>query len=80
MDDMEEDVFIPMKHLNTALNGDTVEIQVRKPNGRRPDGKVIKVIKRKAERFLGTTHIFRKYAVVIPDNKYVPIDINVAFG
>ena len=80
MDDMEDDVFIPMKHLNTALNGDTVEIEVRKPNGRRPDGKVIKVIKRKAERFLGTTHIFRKYAVVIPDNKYVPIDINVPFN
>ncbi|MEL6989382.1 MAG: RNB domain-containing ribonuclease, partial [Bacteroidota bacterium] len=52
----------------------------RKSRGRKPDGKVIRVLKRNADRFLGSVHIFRKYAIVIPDNKFVPIDINVAFN
>ena len=78
-DDLESDVFVPIKHLNSALNGDTVEVIVREAKGRRPDGKIVRVVKRQSDRFLGTVHLYRKYAVVIPDNNRIPVDIMVAF-
>ena len=77
-EDLEEDVFVAAKHLNSALNGDIVEIQTWKPRGRRRrEGEVVSVVKRATEHFLGTIHLSGAYGFVIPDKLNMPVDIFV---
>ena len=77
-EDLIDDVYVPSKHVNSALNGDKVEIKVFTPYGRRrPEGEIIKVIERSTEYFIGTLHLSRKYGFVIPDKLNMPVDIYV---
>ncbi len=67
-DDLAQDVFIPARALNTAINGDRVRVVVtRSPRGRRPEGVVSEVIERATEHFIGTIRLSKNYAFVIPD-------------
>ncbi len=78
---LENDVYVPAKSMNHALHGDRVKISVWIPKGRwRPEGKIEKVVERATESFLGTLHISRKYAIVIPDSLKMPMDIYVGLN
>lgn len=67
-DDLEDDVFVIAKNLNTALHGDRVLIRAWVPRGRRrAEGQVVKVLERATEYFLGTIKFFDKFALVRPD-------------
>ncbi|HMO39052.1 MAG TPA: ribonuclease R [Saprospiraceae bacterium] len=67
-ENLDDDVFIQAKNLNTALHGDRVLIRAWVPRGRRrAEGEVVKVVERATEYFLGTIRIFEKYAVMTPD-------------
>ena len=76
--DLEEDVKIEAKFLNTALNGDTVSVALfpeKKGNGQR-NGEVLEILKRKKTRFVGT--IDKKgenYSFLLPDDKKMYTDI-----
>lgn len=71
------DVYISMRNLNTAMNGDTVRIQTWTPRGkRRPEGEVIDVITRAKESFLGVLHLNNKFGLVVTDT-ILPYDIKV---
>ncbi len=77
-DELDQDIYVPAKYINSALHGDRVEVSAyigRK--GRRPEGEVIKVLERATEFFIGTLRLSRKYAIVIPDRLNMPIDIFV---
>lgn len=86
---METDVYVPPKHVNGALNGDTVRVLLFAPAPqrgghwggdkpqRKPEGEVVDVLKRANEFFIGTLRLNRKYALFIPDNPNVPTDIYV---
>ncbi len=51
------DIFVPAKHLSTALDGDTVEVLItRTPKGRNPQGRVLRVIKRARELYVGVVY------------------------
>ncbi|MCB0642421.1 MAG: ribonuclease R, partial [Phaeodactylibacter sp.] len=77
-DGLEEDVFVAAKHLNSALHGDTVEVQTWKPRGRRRfEGEVVSVVQRATEHFLGTIHFSGAFAFVVPDKLNMPVDIFV---
>lgn len=77
-DDLVDDVYVPAKHVNNALSGDKVELSVFTPYGRRkPEGEITKVLERATEYFIGTLHLSRKYAIVIPDKLNMPVDIYV---
>ncbi len=76
-DDLDEDVFVIARNLNTALHGDRVLIRAWVPRGRRrAEGEVIKVLERATEFFLGTIRYFEKYAIVTPDQS-LSLDILV---
>ncbi|MEL7119584.1 MAG: ribonuclease R [Bacteroidota bacterium] len=78
VDDMDNDVFIAPKNMNTALNGDIVRIKVWIPPGRkRPEGEVVEIVERYADSFIGTFHKYKAYAIVVPDSKSLPMDIMV---
>lgn len=71
------DVYISMRNLNTAMNGDTVRIQTWTPRGkRRPEGEVIDVITRAKEAFLGVLYLNNKFGLVVTDT-ILPYDIKV---
>lgn len=75
-DDIEEDVFVSNRNLNTALHGDKVKVRLllgRK--GSRPEGEVIEITERARETFVGTVEVMRQYAFLIPDTKGMPFDL-----
>ncbi len=80
-DSLETDVYIPMRHLNTALHGDRVRVAWWKvPRRKNPEGEVIEVVERATEHFIGTIHFGPRIAVVVPDRMNMPVDIYVPLG
>ena len=74
--DLKEDVYVPAKFLNGALNRDKVSIEVfHMTNRRRPEGQVLEVIKRATEHFIGTVYINKRRIIVAPDGLYNDFDI-----
>ncbi|QSH39431.1 ribonuclease R [Candidatus Kaiserbacteria bacterium] len=71
--DLEDDVYIHNSNLNTALNGDTVEITLLPPSPRdkRSSGKVLKVVERAQYQFVG--QVLKEGSVwkIKPDNQRV---------
>jgi ribonuclease R len=71
-----EDVFIASNNTARSLNGDIVKVHLfpaRK--GRRPEGRVIEIVKRGKELFVGTIKESKNISYFIPDNTNMPIDI-----
>ena len=75
-DEKLDDIFIAANNTNHALHGDLVKVMLfPQRKDRRLEGKVIEVIKRAKENFVGTIQILPKYAIVTPDSHSMPIDI-----
>lgn len=75
-----EDVFIPSKSVNGALNGDTVLINIFKPKTteRRAEGKIVKVLKREKDIIVGIFQKSRNFGFVVPDDKKFDTDIFIS--
>jgi len=71
----DDDVFIPAKHLKTALNGDEVEIETFTHKNRRPEGKVIRVVKRNTTQVMGKLITYKKYGIVSSNSKKSKLDV-----
>lgn len=74
----KEDIAIVQGDLNQALTGDKVLVKLfpRRKN-RRPEGKVIKVIKRKRVKYVGTIQVGSNMSFFIPDDRKIHIDFLV---
>ena len=79
-DDELEDVFIPPKSVNGALNGDKVRISIFKPKegSRKAEAKIVKVIKREKETVVGIFQKSKNFGFVVPDDKRFKTDIFVS--
>ena len=67
-----DDVFIGAHNLNTALNGDVVEVQLfGVSRGKSKEGQVLNIVSRKHIRFVGTYHKSEYYGFMVPDNPKV---------
>jgi len=67
-----KDVYVKTQDLNTALHGDTVTITLfSKKTGANPEGKVIEVLKRARNRFVGKLQLSKSFAFVVPDFKKI---------
>ena len=64
---MEADVYVPERLIGNALDRDQVKVEVIISNKRRPEGKIIEVVKRSLTHVLGTLKTFRHYAIVVPE-------------
>lgn len=75
-----EDVFIPSKSVNGALNGDTVQINIFKPKTkeRRAEGKIVKILKRDKDTVVGIFQKSRSFGFVVPDDKKFDTDIFIS--
>jgi ribonuclease R len=75
-EEMEDDVFIAARNLNTALHGDQVKVLLyARHKGKRPEGEVVEIITRSRATFVGTIELTKQFAFLIPDNKNMPFDL-----
>lgn len=78
MDDIEEDIYVPAKYTGGAMHKDIVQVDIipgRK--GRKPEGRVVVVVKRALEQVIGTLKLYKKFAVLVPDRMNIQFDIIV---
>lgn len=79
----EEDVFISEAHCSNAFPGDTVKVHLTGQgghHGRRKEGEIIQVIRRKTETIVGTFSRNKNVTFVIPDNSRLNKDIYIPKG
>ncbi|AFJ90785.1 ribonuclease R [Blattabacterium sp. (Blaberus giganteus)] len=69
----QKDVFIPKNKTNRALEGDLVEIKFYMKKGIKMEGEVLKIIKRKTNKFIGILKIHNNYGIVYNTNIHVNI-------
>jgi ribonuclease R len=75
-DEIDDDVFVSARNLNTALHGDKVKVRLfAKRKGARPEGEVVEIIERWRTYFVGTVEIMPNFAFLIPDNRNMPFDL-----
>lgn len=75
-DEKQEDIWVSKEDLLGAFDNDRVKVLL-KPSGRgrKPEGKVIEIVSRHRDEFVGRLEIATRYAFVIPDFKKMFHDI-----
>ena len=78
-EEYEDDIWVKTADLKSALDGDTVAVQLKEgsKHGKKPEGRVVDIVARKKQEFVGRIEIMPRYAFVVPDNRKVHIDIFV---
>lgn len=67
--DFPEDVYVPSKNLAGAMHKDIVRIEVdASSRRRRPEGKVVEIVRRSLTKIIGTLRTFERYAIVYPES------------
>jgi len=73
--DTDEDIFVSSNNTGNSFNGDTVKVQLFPKRGRhKNEGKVVEVLKRATELFVGKIEISKNFAFLIPDKTKAPND------
>jgi len=73
----EKDIIVKHDHLNTALNGDEVKVEVRgfADGNKRLEGHIVAVVRRKQSEFNGKVQVHPNFAFLIPDSEKMTADI-----
>lgn len=81
VEELTDDIFVPNHKLNRALHGDIVEVAVKqKGKGRKLEGKVVGIIERTKDTYVGLLEKHKTFAFVRPTESkmytdvFVPID------
>ena len=79
VEDDEQDIFIPSKYVNSAIDGDTVRVKIYKPkeNEKKAEGKIEKIIQREIKEVIGIFQSSKNFGFVVPDDKKIGTDIFV---
>lgn len=73
-----KDIFVPEKYLSTAFDGDTVEVELLpKQRGKNVEGKIISIVERHKDEFVGTLKKNKSHYFVIPDDKEIHVDFYI---
>ncbi len=79
IDDIQKDPVIPFSKLNKAFHGDQVEVYVySKKNSKRQEAEVVRIIKRRRDRFVGIIEIHKTFAFVRPTDSRMYTDFFVS--
>ena len=75
----EKDIMIRRDHMGGALNGDTVQVEVRghADGNKRQDGIVRTVIRRKQSEFSGRVEVHEHFAFLVPDSDKISVDVYI---
>ncbi|WP_081208173.1 ribonuclease R [Salegentibacter sediminis] len=78
VEELDEDVFISPNHLNTAFNGDEVEIYIyNRRRNKKSEGEVTKIINRKRTEFVGVLQLKKDFGFVVIDDPKMYTDVFV---
>ena len=78
IDDMQEDVYVSADNMNGAFNDDIVLVEITtKMNINKPEGRILKVIKREVTNYVGEINFKNGKGIVTLDDKKVNIEIEV---
>ena len=78
VDELEDDVFISARDLNTAFNGDEVEIYIyNRRRSKKSEGEVTKIVKRKRTEFVGVLEMQKDFGFVVISDPKMYTDIFV---
>src|SRR5688500_5349258 len=76
VEDMEDDIYVSGKNVGGAMNRDKVEVEIiSSRRGRKPEGRIVNVVKRNIEQVMGTLKLFKSFAVVVPDRSNIRFDV-----
>ena len=76
-----DDIFISGDDTNDAFDGDQVEVVItRMPDGRRKEGRIIKVLSHGMTKVVGLFEKSKNYGFVRPDNQRLQQDIYIPAG
>ena len=76
VDDRDEDIYIDAKNMNGALNNDLVVVEELKgQNGKKTEGRVVKVLKKENNLIVGEYKIIDGNPHFIPDDKKLRMEI-----
>lgn len=75
-DDDNETIFVAERNSMHALNGDRVSVDIAaRRRGVEPEAKVVEIIERKEQTFIGTLSVDRTFAYLLTDSKFLASDI-----
>ena len=72
--DKEDDIYISKDDLNGAINDDTVLVEITE-KGIKPEGKVLKVVKRDLENIVGEIKVIKNNKILEPDDDKINLKI-----
>jgi ribonuclease R len=71
-----DDIFIAPNNTYHALHKDVVKVQLfPKRKDRKPEGRIVEIVKRAREQFVGIIEVSNKFAFLIPDSRNMAVDI-----
>ena len=71
----DQDVYVKTQDLGTAVDDDTVKVVIFPTrHGEHPEGKVIEVVKRNRNRFVGKIEVSKNFAFVVADSRKIHQD------
>ena len=77
-DSLDEDVYVRRENTMHALHGDIVKVSIKKSRSRRgknPEGKIIEIVQRGKNTYVGIVRISKTYAFLEVTERHVPYDI-----
>lgn len=77
VDELEEDIYIRPEYIENALNGDIVEVAIRRKTRTKIEGSIVRIIERKTLQFVGVLEVKKKFAFLIIDNPKINIDLYI---
>ena len=76
--DTEADIMVRAANLNHALDGDEVEVSLyARRGGKKLEGEVVEIIKRKRTQFVGTVEVSKSYAFLVPAARNMLVDLYI---
>ena len=73
----QDDLYIPEVNLNGAINNDFVVCEVTK-NGLKPEGRIIKILKRDLKNIVGTMELGKKNKLIfVPDDESINLKFKI---
>ena len=72
----DESILVTERNSMHALNGDRVRVEISASRrGAEPEARVVEIIERHDQNFIGTLKVERNYAALVPDSKFLAADI-----
>ncbi|MDE5968799.1 MAG: ribonuclease R, partial [Muribaculaceae bacterium] len=76
LDDDQEPIFVAERNSMHALNGDRVSVEISaQRRGVEPEAKVVEIIEKKDQTFIGTLKVDKHFAFCETDSKFLATDI-----